>query len=107
MIINYIGGETWVQSLRCLKPDGRMLTCGATAGFSPPTDIRYIWTYEQNIIGSNGWTLEEQATVLDMADKKTLTPVIHAVRPLNQIAHSIQELIDRLIVGKIIIRPQE
>ena len=107
VIINYIGGETWAQSLRCLKPDGRMLTCGATAGFSPPTDIRYIWTYEQNIIGSNGWTTAEQIAVLDMVDKKTLVPVIHAVRPLSQIAPSIQELIDRSIVGKIVIRPQE
>jgi alcohol dehydrogenase len=107
VIINYIGGETWAQSLRCLKPDGRMLTCGATAGYAPPTDIRYIWTYEQNIIGSNGWTMEEQVAVLDMVDTKALTPVIHAARPLDQIAPSIQELIDRAIVGKSIIRPQD
>ncbi len=107
VIINYIGGETWAQSLRCLKPDGRMLTCGATAGYAPPTDIRYIWTYEQNIIGSNGWTAEEQVAVLDMVATKALTPVIHAIRPLDQIAPSIQELIDRAIVGKTIIRPNE
>ncbi len=107
VIINYIGGETWAQSLRCLKPDGRMLTCGATAGYAPPTDIRYIWTYEQNIIGSNGWTMEEQAAVLDMVADEELVPVIHAVRPLDQIAPSIQELIDRAIVGKTVIRPQE
>ncbi len=107
VIINYIGGETWAQSLRCLAPDGRMLTCGATAGFNPPTDIRYIWTYEQNIIGSNGWTTEEQVAVLDMVARKELIPVIHAVRPLDQIGPSIQELMDRAIVGKTIIRPQE
>ena len=107
VIINYIGGDTWAQSLRCLKPDGRMLTCGATAGYAPPTDIRYIWTYEQNIIGSNGWTMAEQVAVLDMVDSKSLIPVIHAIRPLDQIAPSIQELIDRAIVGKTIIRPGE
>ncbi|MFP6746268.1 MAG: zinc-binding dehydrogenase [Alphaproteobacteria bacterium] len=107
VIINYIGGETWAQSLRCLKPDGRMLTCGATAGYAPPTDIRYIWTYEQNIIGSNGWTAEEQIAVLDMVAAKALIPVIHAIRPLDQIAPSIQELIDRAVVGKTIIRPNE
>ncbi|MDP6873374.1 MAG: zinc-binding dehydrogenase [Alphaproteobacteria bacterium] len=107
VIINYIGGDTWAQSLRCLRPDGRMLTCGATAGYAPPTDIRYIWTYEQNIIGSNGWTGEEQQEVLEMVGRDELTPVIHAVRPLDQIAPSIQELIDRAIVGKTIIRPNE
>ena len=49
----------------------------------------------------------EQATILDMVSKRILAPIVHAVRPLNQIAPSIQELIDRLIVGKVIIRPQE
>ena len=107
VIVNYIGGETWVPSLRCLAADGRMLTCGATAGYDPATDIRYIWTYEQNIIGSNGWTMEEQAAVLDMVAAKALIPVLHAVRPLDQIAPSIQELIDRAIVGKTIIRPHD
>jgi len=100
VIINYIGGETWAQALKCLKADGRMLTCGATAGFNPPTDIRYIWTYEQNIIGSNGWTQEEQVAVLDMVDKGSLQPVIHAERHLEEIGRSIQELIDRQVVGK-------
>ena len=107
VVINYIGGDTWAQSLRCMAADGRMLTCGATAGYAPPTDIRYIWTYEQNIIGSNGWTMEEQTKVLQMVADKELTPVLHAVRPLDQIAPSIQELIDRVIFGKTIIRPHD
>ena len=25
------------------------------AGFDPKEDIRYIWTFELNIVGSNGW----------------------------------------------------
>ena len=39
-VINYIGGETWAQSLKCLKRDGRMLTCGATAGAGPASHWR-------------------------------------------------------------------
>lgn len=105
VIINYIGGETWAQSLRCLKTDGRMLTCGATAGFEPSTDIRYIWTFEQNIIGSNGWLPGEQEAVLAMVAEGRLTPVIHATRPLSEIAKSVRELIDRDVVGKSIILP--
>lgn len=105
VIINYIGGETWAQSLRCLKTDGRMLTCGATAGFEPSTDIRYIWTFEQNIIGSNGWLPSEQEAVLAMVAEGKLTPVIHAIRPLSEIATSVRELIDREVVGKSIILP--
>jgi alcohol dehydrogenase len=101
--INYIGGESWAQSLRCLAQNGRMLTCGATAGFEPPTDIRYIWTYEQNLIGSNGWMPQEQSAMLDLVASGEIEPVIHAQRPLSALPESIQELVDRKVVGKTVI----
>ena len=103
VVVNYIGGETWAKSLRCLGTHGRMLTCGATAGFDPPTDIRYLWTYEHELIGSNGWTPDDQRTVLAMVADGRLEPVIHATRGLDEAAMSIQELIDRKVVGKTVI----
>ena len=105
VIINYIGGETWAESLRCLRSDGRMLTCGATAGFAPPTDIRYIWTYEQRIIGSNGWTPDEQRAVLELVANGALDPVIDSVVPLEGTRDAIQALIDRRVFGKVVIQP--
>lgn len=105
VIVNYIGGETWARALRCLASQGRMLTCGATAGFEPPTDIRYIWTFEQQVIGSNGWLPEEQVALLQMVAEGRIRPVLHAVRPLEETPRSIQELIDRQVVGKTVITP--
>jgi alcohol dehydrogenase len=105
VIVNYIGGDTWARSLRCLRSEGRMLTCGATAGYDPPTDLRYLWTYEQQLIGSNGWLPEEQVAVLELVASGALEPVIHAVRPLEQTPRSLQELIDRKVVGKTVITP--
>ena len=32
VVVNYTGGDTWIPSLRTLKPRGKLLTCGATAG---------------------------------------------------------------------------
>ena len=105
VVINYIGGETWAESLRCLRSDGRMLTCGATLGFSPPTDIRYIWTYEQRILGSNGWTPDEQRAVLDLVADGALDPVIDSVVGLEGLRDAMQALIDRRVFGKIVIEP--
>lgn len=105
VIVNYIGGDTWARALRCLGRDGRMLTCGATAGFDPPTDLRYLWSFEQHLIGSNGWLPKEQVAVLDLVARGELTPVLHAVRPLEETPRSIQELIDRQVVGKTVITP--
>ncbi len=39
VVVNYTGGDTWVKSLRVLKVGGRLLTCGATAGYDPKEDI--------------------------------------------------------------------
>ncbi|MYJ16867.1 MAG: zinc-binding dehydrogenase [Gemmatimonadetes bacterium] len=100
VVVNYIGGATWAASLRVLRFQGRMVTCGATAGYDPPTDIRYIWSFEQTIIGSDGWTREGLARLLDMVADGELDPAIHAVRPIEKIRESMAELIERDVFGK-------
>ena len=82
-----------------------MLTCGATAGYSPETDIRYIWTYEINIIGCNAWTLDDQANIMRLVAEGEIQPVIHAVRPLSETAEAVQQIIDRNYFGKIVLQP--
>jgi alcohol dehydrogenase len=103
VVVNYTGGETWARSFHALKRNGRLLTCGATAGYDPKTDIRYIWSYEFNIIGSNGWTVEDHAQLLDMIAAGKLEPIIHSVRPLAELPISLQEQIDRKIFGKAVL----
>ena len=103
VVVNYIGGATWVASLRVLRFQGRMVTCGATAGYDPPTDIRYIWSFEQTIIGSDGWTREGLARLLTMVAAGELEPAIHAVRPIEEIREAMSDLIARDVFGKSIL----
>ena len=105
VVVNYIGGDTWLECLKLIHPEGRMLTCGATAGYATDNDVRYIWTYEISIIGSNGWTMEDQAEMMRLVADGRIQPVIHALRRLEDTAMSIQELIDRKVFGKIVIEP--
>jgi len=105
VVINYIGGETWVKSLRCATLNGRVLTCGASAGHAPEEDLRFIWSFELNIIGSNGWRPDDQIKLLDMVASGELKPQIQAIRPLEETAQSMAQLIDRDVFGKIIITP--
>jgi alcohol dehydrogenase len=105
VVVNYTGGDTWVPSLRCLRRGGRLLTCGATAGFDPRTDIRYIWTYELRIIGSNGWTREDIEALLVLVQSGTLRPVIDRVFPLAEAREALRLLEDREVIGKVIVAP--
>jgi alcohol dehydrogenase len=105
VVINYTGGDTWVPSLRCLRRGGRLLTCGATASFDPKTDIRYIWTYELQIKGSNGWAREDIEALLRLVEQGKLRPVIDRVLPLSQAREALRLIEDREVVGKVIVAP--
>lgn len=107
VVINYIGGDTWVPSLKMLKQNGRLLVCGATAGYDPPEDLRYIWSFEQNIIGCNGWTDDDLRDLMEMVVNGEIKPIVDSVRPLRETAAAMQDLIDRKIFGKVVILPDE
>ena len=103
VVVNYIGGATWAASLKVLRFQGRMVTCGATAGYDPSTDIRYIWSFEQTIIGSDGWSRKGLARLLKMVADGELEPVIHAVRPVEDVRTAMGELMRRKVFGKSIL----
>jgi alcohol dehydrogenase len=105
VLVNYTGGDTWVPSLRTLAKHGRLLTCGATAGFDPKTDIRYIWRREVSIIGANGWTREDLEALLLEVERGTIKPIIDRVLPLAESAEAMRLLQDREVFGKVIVTP--
>jgi alcohol dehydrogenase len=105
VLVNYTGGDTWVPSLRTLARHGRLLTCGATAGFDPRTDIRYIWRREVNIVGCNGWTRDDLVKLVTEVERGSIVPIIDRTFPLAESREAMRVLEDREVFGKIIIVP--
>jgi alcohol dehydrogenase len=105
VVVNYTGGDTWTKSLRVLRVGGRLLTCGATAGYDPPEDIRYIWTFELQILGSNGWAREDLTALLDLLQQGKLQAVIDEFLPLERAAEGLTRLENRQVFGKLVVRP--
>lgn len=105
VVVNYTGGDSWVRSLKCVKHGGRLLTCGATAGYDPQTDIRYIWRKEMNILGSDGWRREDLENLVEAVRTQAIIPVIDKVLPLEETAEGHRLLEDREVFGKVIITP--
>jgi alcohol dehydrogenase len=103
--VNFTGGDTLVQTQKCVKAGGRILCCGATAGFNLQLDARYWWTFEQTLIGSDGWMKEDLATLLELVAVGQLAPVIDRVLPLEEAAQAERLLEDREVVGKVLIKP--
>jgi len=105
VVVNYTGGDTWTRSLRVLRVGGRLLTCGATAGYDPPEDIRFIWTFELQILGSNGWAREDIVALLEMVRSGRLKAVVDATYPLERAAEALARLENRQVFGKLVIVP--
>lgn len=107
VVVNFTGGDTWVPTLKSVKRGGRVLTCGATAGYNPPTDIRYIFMAEMDIRGSTGFSRDDIETCLEHVASGKLKPEIGTVLPLSRAAEGIKMLEDRDVFGKIVITAQD
>jgi NADPH:quinone reductase-like Zn-dependent oxidoreductase len=104
-VINFTGGDTWVPSLRCLKRGGRLLVCGATAGYDPKEDLRYVWSFELQIIGSNSFYDDDLAALMELIGAGKIKPVIDKVLPLEQAREGLRLIQDREVIGKVVVVP--
>jgi NADPH:quinone reductase-like Zn-dependent oxidoreductase len=105
VVINFTGGDTWVPSLRCLKRGGKLLVCGATAGYDPKEDLRYVWSFELQIIGSNSFYDDDLAALMELIGAGKIKPVIDKVLPLEEAREGLRLIQDREVIGKVVVKP--
>jgi 2-desacetyl-2-hydroxyethyl bacteriochlorophyllide A dehydrogenase len=105
VVVNFTGGDTWVPSLRCIKRGGKLLVCGATAGYDPKEDLRYIWSFEIEVKGSNSFYDDDLAALMQLIQQKKIKPVVDKVLPLEQAAEGLRLIQDREIFGKVVVTP--
>ena len=105
VVINFTGGDTWVPSLRCIKRGGKLLVCGATAGHDPKEDLRYIWTFEINVVGSNSFYDEDLKGLMRLIHDGKMKPVIDKVLTLEEAREGLRLIRDREVMGKVVVAP--
>ncbi|WP_155887923.1 MULTISPECIES: zinc-binding dehydrogenase [Cupriavidus] len=105
VVVNFTGGDTWLPSVKSLKRGGTLLVCGATAGHDPKEDLRYVWSFELNIKGSNSFYEADLKALLELVAAGRLDPVIDRVLPLAQAAAGLALIRDRAVLGKVVVAP--
>jgi NADPH:quinone reductase-like Zn-dependent oxidoreductase len=105
VVINFTGGDTWHPSLRSLKRGGKLLVCGATAGYDPKEDLRYIWSFELNIVGSNSFYDDNLQALMKLIAERKMRPVIDRVLPLDQAREGLRLIAEREVIGKVVVTP--
>jgi NADPH:quinone reductase-like Zn-dependent oxidoreductase len=105
VVINFTGGDTWLPSLKCLKRGGKLLVCGATAGHDPKEDLRYVWSFELKILGSNSFYDEDLKGLMQLIQDGRIKPMIDKVLPLDGAREGLRLIQDRAVFGKVVVTP--
>jgi alcohol dehydrogenase len=105
VVVNFTGGDTWGPTLRCVRRGGKILVCGATAGYDPKEDLRYIWSFELQVIGSNSFYDENLQALMGLIQEGRMKPVIDKVLPLEKAAEGLRLIESREVFGKVVVTP--
>ena len=111
IVVDPVGGDRFTDSLRCLRPEGRLLVIGFTAGDIPTVKVNRLLLNNVSVVGV-GWGaywlahpeyLQEQwAQLLPLLDQ--LPPVIDSVVDLADAAEALAALDERRVKGKVLLR---
>lgn len=105
MVVDHIGAATWQDSLAALAKGGRVVTCGATTGGRPETDINRIFWNQLSVIGSTMATPGEVDDVLSLVWEGVLEPRIRATLPMSETPRAHEIIETREGFGKVVVIP--
>jgi NADPH:quinone reductase-like Zn-dependent oxidoreductase len=104
-VIEHVGGDVFAASIKAVRNGGRIVTCGATAGFHPAIDLRHIFFRQIEILGSTMASKADLLAVLGHIAAGRLEPVVHEVLPLARAADAHRILESRAAFGKLVLTP--
>jgi NADPH:quinone reductase-like Zn-dependent oxidoreductase len=105
VVFEHVGGETFARSIKVTRNGGRIVTCGATSGFTPAIDLRHVFFRQIQILGSTMGSKGDLFEVLRHVADGRLRPVIHTVMPLADAAGAHRLLEARQAFGKVVLTP--
>jgi NADPH:quinone reductase-like Zn-dependent oxidoreductase len=105
IVIEHVGAATWEESMKCLKPAGTLVTCGATTGPNASVDLRFLYSRQLSILGSYMGTMGELYEVLGHVFARRLKPVVDRTFALRDIRVAHQYMEKSQMFGKVILNP--
>ncbi len=107
VVVDHIGEATWDTSLSAAARGGSIVTCGATSGVSPETNIPKVFWKQLDILGSTMGTPGEMDDVMAKVFDGTFEPYVREVLPMSEIARGHEILESREGFGSVVVVPDE
>jgi NADPH:quinone reductase-like Zn-dependent oxidoreductase len=103
IVVEHVGGDVFEKSIKAVRNGGRIVTCGATAGFHPAIDLRHIFFRQVEVLGSTMGSKADLLAVLGHVAAGKIQPVVHEVLPLERAADAHRLLEERRAFGKVVL----
>lgn len=105
VVLDSVGESMWATVMRALGPDGRVVVYGATTGPKVTLHLAHVFWKQLAVIGTTMSSRREFEEVMTLVVEGTLTPVVDAVLPLEQIREAHERLESGHVFGKLVLTP--
>jgi NADPH2:quinone reductase len=112
VVIDPVGGERFTDSLRALRPGGRVVVVGFTGGSIPQVKVNRLLLNNTEVVGAawREWVIQSPEAAGEIGDVITrliaagaIRPTIGARFPLDQGADALRLIEQRSAVGKVVL----
>lgn len=107
VVLDVVAGPQVMELIDILRPGGSFVIAGAIAGPETNVDWRMVYLKYLNICGSTLGTMEEARAIVKYIEERSITPLLHQVYPLRDIAIAQRDFLDKKFFGKLSIIPSE
>jgi NADPH:quinone reductase-like Zn-dependent oxidoreductase len=101
-VFDSVGAATWAHSLRCVRPGGTIVTCGATSGDAPSAELSRVFFQQLRVIGSTMGTRQELLELLNFMVVSGVRPIIDRALPLASAREGFEALASGDAFGKVV-----
>jgi NADPH2:quinone reductase len=112
VVVDPVGGDRFLDSLRSLREEGRLVVVGFTGGSIPEVKVNRLLLKNTEIVGA-GWgayvlskpdlTREIGAEIERMIESGAVRPIVGARFPLEQAADAMRLIDERGALGKVVL----
>lgn len=105
VVFEHVGGRIFEAGVAALAKNGRLVTCGATAGGKVTLDVNLLFGRHLALYGSWMGTRAESLAVIEQVRLGTLRPVVDSVLPLAEARRAHERIEAREQFGKVVLVP--
>ena len=105
VVFEHVGGAVFESAVGALSRNGRLVTCGATAGSPARLDLNLLFGRHLTLLGSWMGRRAELVEVLRFVREGKLVPVVDSVMPLAEARRAHERIEAREHFGKLVLVP--